>query len=125
MSQLKIKFSVDSKLSHDKKTVTIGNDQDLKLSLSTGDDISASLSLINERVDIRVTQDNLSCDTKTITCTDSKDAPSDETSEPITTQPLDRNQVTEQIIKCDFFRPISLVELHDEFILNNAIESFT
>src|SRR6266498_79705 len=40
----------DSKLSRDKKTVTNGNDQDLELSLGTGDDISASLSLINERV---------------------------------------------------------------------------
>ena len=59
------------------------------------------------------------------TCTDNKDAPSDETSEPITTQPLDRNQVTEQILKHDLSRPISSgasVELHDESILNNAIE---
>src|ERR1043166_1104228 len=32
--------SVDSKLSRDKKPVTNGNDQDLKLSLNTGDNIS-------------------------------------------------------------------------------------
>src|SRR5947207_15002945 len=37
--------SVDSKLSRDKKTVTIGNDQDLKLSLNTGDNISAPSSI--------------------------------------------------------------------------------
>jgi len=116
----------NSKLSCDKKTVTIGNDQDSKLSLSTGDDISA-LSTI-ERADTKVTQDNLSCDTKTITCTDSEDASSDETSEPIATQPLDRNQVTEQILKRDLSRPISSVasvELHDKSILNNAIEGST
>ncbi|CAB5383578.1 unnamed protein product [Rhizophagus irregularis] len=63
-----------------------------------------------------------------ITCTDSEDASSDETSEPIATQPLDRNQVTEQILKRDLSRPISSVasvELHDKSILNNAIEGST
>jgi hypothetical protein len=117
-----------TKLSRDKKTVTIGNDQDSKLSFSTGDDISASLSLINERVDTRVTQDNLSCDMKTISCVDSEDVSSDEMPGPIATQPLDRNQVTEQILKHDLSRPISSVasvELHDESILNNAIEGST
>ncbi|EXX59448.1 hypothetical protein RirG_188960 [Rhizophagus irregularis DAOM 197198w] len=56
-----------------------------------------------------------------ITCTDSEDA----SSEPIATQPLNRNQVTEQILKRDLSRPISSVasvELHDKSILNNAIE---
>ena len=127
-NQIQAVTSVDSKLSRDKKTVTIGNDQDSKLSLSTGDDISASLSLINERVDTRVTQDNLSCDMETISCADSEDVPSDEMSGPIATQPLDRNQVTEQILKHDLSRPISSgasVELHDESILNNAIEGST
>src|SRR6266496_6862489 len=41
---------------------------------------------------------------------------------------LYRNQVTEQILKRDLSRPISSVasvELHDKFILNNAIESST
>src|SRR5205085_12607131 len=57
------KNQVHSKLSCDKKTVT-GNDQDLKLSLSIGDNISAPSSI----------EDNLSCDTKMITCTDSEDA---------------------------------------------------
>ncbi|CAG8610069.1 4380_t:CDS:2, partial [Acaulospora colombiana] len=37
--------SVDSKLTCDKKTVTNGNDQDLKLSLSIGDNISAPSSI--------------------------------------------------------------------------------
>ncbi|CAI2199326.1 16041_t:CDS:1, partial [Funneliformis geosporum] len=97
----------DSKLSRDKKTVTNGNDQDLELSLSTGDDISASTAI--EGVDTKVFQDNLSCDTKMITCTDSENVLSDETSEPIATQPLDRNQVTEQILKRDLSRPISSV----------------
>src|SRR6266542_5765945 len=118
----------DSKLSRDKKTVTNGNDQDLELSLGTGDDISASLSLINERVDTRVTQDNLSCNMEMISCADSEDVPSDEMSGPIATQPLDRNQVTEQILKRDLSRPISSmssVEPHDESILNNAIEGST
>jgi hypothetical protein len=116
----------NSKLSCDKKTVTNGNDQDLELSLGTGDDISASTAI--ERVDTKVFQDNLSCDTKTITCTDSEDAPSDETSEPIATQPLDRNQVTEQILKRDLSRPISSVasvELHDKSILDNTVEGST
>ncbi|CAB5361572.1 unnamed protein product [Rhizophagus irregularis] len=110
--------SVDSKLSRDKKTVTIGNDQDLKLSLNTGDNISTPSSI----------EDNLSCDTKMITCTDSEDAPPDEMSGPIATQPLDRNQVTEQTLKHELSRPISSVasvELHDESILNNAIEGST
>ena len=71
----------NSKLSRDKKTITIGNDQDLKLSLSIGDNISAPSSIEN----------NLSCDMKMITCTDSEDVLSDEISEPIATQPLDRN----------------------------------
>ncbi|CAG8648289.1 9423_t:CDS:2, partial [Funneliformis mosseae] len=87
-----------SKLSRNKKIVTIGNDQDLKLSLST---------------------DNY------ITCTYSKNA---ETSGLIAIQLLDRNQVTEQILKCDLSRPISsvaLVKLHNESILNNAIKGFT
>ncbi|PKY17286.1 hypothetical protein RhiirB3_429853, partial [Rhizophagus irregularis] len=109
----------NSKLSCNKKTITNGNDQDLELSLSTGDDISASIAI--EKVDIKVSQDNLSCDTKMITCTDSEDA----SSEPIATQPLNRNQVTEQILKRDLSRPISSVasvELHDKSILNNAIE---
>ncbi|GBB92961.1 hypothetical protein RclHR1_20910006 [Rhizophagus clarus] len=116
----------NSKLLRNKKTVTNGSDQDLELSLGTGDDISASTVI--EGVDTKVFQDNLSCDTKTITCTDSEDAPSDETSEPIATQPLDRNQVTEQILKRDLSRPISSVasvELHDKSILNNAIEGST
>ncbi|CAB4384724.1 unnamed protein product [Rhizophagus irregularis] len=110
--------SVDSKLTYDKKTVTIGNDQDLKLSLSIGDNISAPSSI----------EDNLSYDTKMITCTNSENALSDEMSGPIARQPLDRNQVTEQILKRDLSRPISSVtsvELHDESILNNAIESST
>jgi hypothetical protein len=54
---------------------------------------------------------------KTITCTDSEDAPSDEMSGPIATQPLDRNQVTEQILKHDLSRSISSVasvKLHDK-----------
>src|SRR6266496_974353 len=109
---------VTSCLSRDKKTVTIGNDQDSKLSLSTDGDTSASPSI----------EDHLSCDTKTITCTDSEDAPSDETSGLIATQPLDRNQATEQILKRDLSRPISSmasVELHNESILNNAIEGST
>ncbi|CAI2191659.1 11182_t:CDS:2, partial [Funneliformis geosporum] len=107
-----------SKLSRDKKTVTNGNNQDLKLSLNTGDNISASSSI----------EDNLSCDTKMITCTDSEDTLSDEMSGPIATQPLDRNQVTEQTLKHELSRPISSVapvELHDESILNNAIEGST
>ncbi|CAI2198223.1 11296_t:CDS:1, partial [Funneliformis geosporum] len=90
----------------------------LKLSLNTGDDIFASSSI----------EDNLSCDTKMITCTDSEDAPSDEMSGPIATQPLDRNQVTEQTLKHELSRPISSVasvKLHDESILNNAIEGST
>jgi len=116
----------NSKLSRDKKTVTNGNDQDLELSLGTGDDISASTVI--EGVDTKVFQDNLSCDTKMITCTDSEDAPSDETSKPIATQPLDRNQVTKQILKRDLSRPIfsvASVELHDKSILNNTIEGST
>jgi hypothetical protein len=59
-----------------------------------------------------------------ITCTDSENTPSNKMSRLITT-PFDRNQVTEQILKYDFSRPISLassVKLHDESILNNAIE---
>ncbi len=98
----------------------------MKLSLSIGDDISASLLLINERVDTRVTQDNLSCDMKMISYADSENVSSDEMSELIATQPLDRNQLTEQILKHNLSRPISSVasvELHDESILNNAIES--
>ncbi len=62
------------------------------------------------------------------TCIDSKDASSDEISELIAIQSLDRNQITEQILKCDLSRPISSVasvELHDESILNNTIESST
>jgi hypothetical protein len=46
-------------------------------------------------------------------------------SELIAIQPLNRNQVTEQILKCDFSKLISseaLVELHNESILNNTIE---
>ena len=65
---------------------------------------------------------------KMISCADSEDVPSDEMSGPIATQPLDRNQLTEQILKHDLSRPISSVasvELHDESILNNAIEDFT
>src|ERR1051325_6070065 len=110
--------SEDSKLSRDKKTVTNGNDQDLKLSLNTGDNISSPSSI----------EDNLSCDMKMITCTDSEDAPSDEMSGPIATQPLDRNQATEQTLKHELSRPISSVgsvKLHDESILNNAIEGST
>ncbi|RGB22688.1 hypothetical protein C1646_775690 [Rhizophagus diaphanus] len=67
----------NSKLSCDKKTVTIDNDQDLELFLSTGDNISA-LSFI---------EDNLSCDMKMIT--------------------------------------LGSIKLHDESILNNAIEGST
>ena len=62
------------------------------------------------------------------TCTDNEDAPSDEMSGPIATQSLDRNQLTEQILKHDLSRTISSVasvELHDESILNNAIEGST
>ncbi|RIA85516.1 hypothetical protein C1645_830668 [Glomus cerebriforme] len=62
-----------------------------------------------------------------ITCTDSEDASSDETSELIARQPLNRNQVTEQILKHDLSRPISSVasvELRDKSILNNTIEGF-
>ncbi|PKY51561.1 hypothetical protein RhiirA4_468683 [Rhizophagus irregularis] len=44
-----------------------------------------------------------------ITCADSKDASFDETFGLISTQPLDRNQVTEQILKIDLSRPISSV----------------
>jgi len=113
----------DSKLSRDKKTVINGNDQDLELSLSTGDDISALTTI--EGVDTKVSQNNFSCDMKMITCTDSEDASSDEISEPIAIQPLNRNQVTEQILKYDLSRPIfsvTSVELHDKSILNNAIE---
>ncbi|CAG8583234.1 11345_t:CDS:2 [Funneliformis mosseae] len=76
-----INNSVDLKLSRDKKTVTNGNDQDLKLSLSIGDNIFA-LSFI---------ENNLSCNMKIITCTDSEDVPFDEISGQIATQPLDRN----------------------------------
>ncbi|RGB21708.1 hypothetical protein C1646_777457 [Rhizophagus diaphanus] len=82
----------------------------------TGDNISAPSSIEN----------NLIYDSKQmITCTDSEDAPSDEMSGPIAIQPLDRNQVTEQTLKHELSKPISLVasvELHDESILNNAIE---
>ncbi|CAG8637016.1 6587_t:CDS:2 [Funneliformis mosseae] len=63
-----------------------------------------------------------------ITCINSEDAPSDEMFRLIVTQPLDRNQVTEQTLKHKLSRPISLVRsviLHDESILNNAIESST
>ncbi|GES99927.1 hypothetical protein GLOIN_2v1870756 [Rhizophagus clarus] len=77
--------SVNSKLTCDKKTVTIGNDQDLKLSLSISDNFSAP-SLI---------EDSLLYDMKMITCTDSKDALSDEMFRLIATQPFNRNQVTE------------------------------
>src|SRR5436190_205291 len=55
---------------------------------------------------------------KIIACTDS-DVPPDEMSG------LDRNQVTEQILKCDLSRPIFLVtsdELCDETTLSNATE---
>ncbi|GES85241.1 hypothetical protein GLOIN_2v1869616 [Rhizophagus clarus] len=107
--------SVDSKLTCDKKTVTNGNDQDLKLSLSIGDNISAPSSI----------EDNLSYDTKMITYTDSEDVPSDEMSGLIVIQPLDRNQVTEQTLKHELSRPISSVasvKLHDKSILNNTIE---
>ena len=65
---------------------------------------------------------------KTISCADSEDISSDEMFGPISTQPLDRNQVTEQILKRDLSRPISLVssvEPHDKSILNNAIEGST
>ena len=65
---------------------------------------------------------------KMITCTDSEDALSDEMSGPIATQPLDRNQATEQTLKHELSRPISSVgsvKLHDESILNNAIEGST
>ncbi|GBB90614.1 hypothetical protein RclHR1_17610003 [Rhizophagus clarus] len=109
--------SVDSKLTCDKKTVTNGNDQDLKLSLNTGDNISSPSSI----------EDNLSCNMKMITCTDNEDIPSDEMSGLIATQPLDRNQVTEQTLKHELSRPISLValvKLYDESILNNTIEGF-
>src|SRR3954470_17328294 len=54
----------DSKLSRDKKTVTNGNDQDLELSFSTGDDISALTTI--EGVNTKVSQNNLSCNTKMI-----------------------------------------------------------
>ncbi|RGB29279.1 hypothetical protein C1646_766761 [Rhizophagus diaphanus] len=87
------KNQVHSKLTYDKKTVTNGNDQDWKLSLSTGNNISALSSIEN----------NLPCDMKMITCTDT----------------------TEQTLKHELSRPISSVEsvkLHDESILNNAIE---
>ncbi|GBB86236.1 hypothetical protein RclHR1_12680002 [Rhizophagus clarus] len=110
--------SVDSKLICDKKPITIGNDQDLKLSLSIGNNISPP-SLI---------EDSLSCNIKMTTCTNNKNAPSDEISGPIATQPLDRNQVTEQTLKHELSRPISSVvsvKLHDESILNNAIEGST
>ncbi|CAB5394089.1 unnamed protein product [Rhizophagus irregularis] len=63
-----------------------------------------------------------------ISCVDSEDVSSDEMPGPIATQPLDRNQLTEQILKHDLSRPISSVasvELHDESILNNAIEGST
>ncbi|RIA85526.1 hypothetical protein C1645_830685 [Glomus cerebriforme] len=89
-----------------------------KLSLSTGDNISVPSSI----------EDNLLWDTKMITCTDNEDAPSDEMSELIATQPFDRNQVTEQTLKHELSRLISSVgsvKLHDESILKNAIESFT
>ncbi|CAG8628803.1 3387_t:CDS:2 [Funneliformis mosseae] len=69
--------------------------------------------------------DNLSYDIKMISYTDSEDIPSDKMSRPIAIQPLDRNQLTEQILKHDLSRPISSVtsvKLHDESILNNAIE---
>ncbi|UZN99523.1 uncharacterized protein OCT59_000790 [Rhizophagus irregularis] len=65
---------------------------------------------------------------KMISCVDSEDVSSDEMPGPIATQPLDRNQLTEQILKHDLSRPISSVasvELHDESILNNAIEGST
>ncbi|CAG8726340.1 2254_t:CDS:2, partial [Funneliformis mosseae] len=39
-----------------------------------------------------------------------------------TCENVDRNQVTKQILKCDLFRPISSVKLHNESILNNTIE---
>ncbi|GBB84006.1 hypothetical protein RclHR1_10650006 [Rhizophagus clarus] len=85
--------SVNSKLTCDKKTVTIGNDQDLKLSLSISDNFSAP-SLI---------EDSLLYDMKMITCTDSKDALSDEM--PISS--------------------VTSIKLHGESILNNTIESST
>ncbi|CAG8586347.1 12528_t:CDS:2 [Funneliformis mosseae] len=74
------------------------------------------------------TPDNLLCDIKMITCTNSEDALSDKMSELIATQPFDRNQVTEQTLKHELSRPISSVisvKLYDESILNNAIEGFT
>ncbi|RGB22244.1 hypothetical protein C1646_776424 [Rhizophagus diaphanus] len=102
-NQIQAVTSVDSKLSRDKKTVT-------------------------HWVDTRVTQDNLSCDMKMISCVNSKDVSSDEMPGPIAIQPLDRNQLTEQILKHDLSRLISSVasvELHDESILNNVIEGST
>ncbi|PKK57711.1 hypothetical protein RhiirC2_871757 [Rhizophagus irregularis] len=86
---------------------------------NSGDNISAPSSI----------EDNLVYDSKQmITCTDSEDAPSDEMSGLIATQPLDRNQVTEQTLKHELSKPIfsvTSVELHDESILNNAIEDST
>ncbi|CAI2180035.1 12477_t:CDS:2, partial [Funneliformis geosporum] len=73
-------------------------------------------------------EENLSCDTKMITCTDSEDASSDKMSGLIAIQPLDRNQVTEQTLKHELSRSISSVasvKLHDESILNNTIEGST
>ncbi|GET02769.1 hypothetical protein GLOIN_2v1761741 [Rhizophagus clarus] len=95
-----------------------GNDQDLKLSLNTGDNIFALSSI----------EDNLSCDTKIITCTDSENVPSDKMSGLIATQLLDKNQVTEQTLKYElsrFISSVASVKLHNESILNNTIESFT
>src|SRR4051794_13104918 len=65
---------------------------------------------------------------ETISCVDSEDVSSDEMPGPIAIQPLDRNQLTEQILKRDLSRPISSVasvELHDKSVLNNAIEGST
>ncbi|CAG8647153.1 9010_t:CDS:10, partial [Funneliformis mosseae] len=104
-----------------KKKRKLFDEEQLKLSqfldgyIVTGNNISAPSSIEN----------NLSCDMKMITCTNSENASSDEMSGPIATQPLDRNQVTEQTLKHELSRPISSVEsvkLHDESILNNAIE---
>ncbi len=63
-NQIQTVTSVNLKLSRDRKTVTNGNDQDLKLSLGISNDISALTTI--EGVDIKVTQDNLSYDMKMI-----------------------------------------------------------
>ncbi|CAG8619983.1 10263_t:CDS:2, partial [Dentiscutata heterogama] len=92
VDQLK-QHDVTPDLSPDTETLV-----DSKLSLSIDNNISALSSI--EKVVSKETPDNLSCDTKIITCTDSKDAPSNEIS----------------------ISSVASVELHDESTLNNAIE---